>query len=314
METQSSLVRYHCAAGTDSARIALAARCRMKSDTRIMVDSVACLPEAVAEEHGITVIPVRIAVAGTTYCDTFESLSSTQIRSLQESPTIDTTPWPPEHYARCYQSAGASAKNVLHVVASSQFTSTISLARAGAAMAEEWTPGLRVEVIDSATTGIAQGFVARAAAAGAAADAAFGDVRVAAERMRSQVRSLFALDNLRYVARTGRVKGLTAWATSLLRVRPLVGLDQGRERPLGLARSTSIAMERLLLMIEREAGGGSALHIGVVRSGWPDEAEEFRRQATERLGPGECLIAEASPVTQVVAGPGMLDIAYYVDV
>ena len=202
----------------------------MSSDIRILVDSVACLPEEVVTHYRIGVIPVRIGADGRSYCDTSESLSPDTVRMLQQSPTIDTTPWPPQHYSRAYCAAGKSASTLLHVAAFSQFTSTISLARAGAAMAQEANPGLRVEVFDSASTGLAQGFIAKAAATAIGADRETDEVIHAAELTRSRVRTLFALDSLRYVARTGRVGGLAAWATSLLHMVPLVGLAQGKER------------------------------------------------------------------------------------
>jgi DegV family protein with EDD domain len=285
----------------------------MSNHIRIMVDSVACLPEEVVTRYRIGVIPVRIGDNGGSYRDTSESLPPDKVRMLQESQTVDTTPWPPEHYARAYCAAGESANTLLHVAAFSQFTSTISLARAGAAMAQEANPMLRVEVFDSASTGLAQGFIAKAAAAAIHADSDIHEVIHAAELTRSRVRTLFALDSLRYVARTGRVGALTTWTASLLHVVPLVGLVQGKERPLGLVRSRSAAIRRLLEVIEREMTGDSVLHLGVVRSGWREEAEELRRLAAERLDPAECLLVEASPATQVVAGPGMLSVAYYAE-
>jgi DegV family protein with EDD domain len=297
----------------DHAGITQSTRNNMSGDIRVLVDSVACLPEEVVAHCRIGVIRVRLAANGRTYCDTSESLPPAEVRILQETPTIDTTPWPPEHYAGAYCEAGTASSILLHVVAFSQFTSTISLARAGAALAQEATPGLRVEVFDSASTGMAQGLIAKAAAEAACAERDIDEVIRAAALTRSRVRTLFALDSLRYVARTGRVGGLTTWATSMLRVLPLVGLAQGKERPLGLVRSKAAALRRLIEVVERETTDDAVLHIGVVECGWREQAEEFSRLAKERLGAAECLIAEASPATQVVAGPGMLSVAYYAE-
>jgi fatty acid-binding protein DegV len=55
-------------------------------------------------------------------------------------------------------------KKVVHVVGASHLTSTISLAKTGARMAEEAIPGLKVELFDSGTFTTAQGFMALAAA------------------------------------------------------------------------------------------------------------------------------------------------------
>ena len=106
----------------------------------VVTDSVACLPREMASQYGIRVIPVRLTVEGHVYRDVDEELPEELVRRLQRAPSLDTTPWPPEFYARQYMEAASAGTSIIHVVAFSQFTSTISLARAGAAIAQEAVP------------------------------------------------------------------------------------------------------------------------------------------------------------------------------
>ncbi|MBN1151921.1 MAG: DegV family protein [Dehalococcoidia bacterium] len=283
-------------------------------DTRIITDSVACLPATLAEELGIHVIPVRLAADGVAYRDLDKELPDTQIRRLQEASAIDTTPWSPEHYCREYLQAAMGVDHLVHVVAFSSFTSTMSLARAGASMAQERAPGLRIEVVDSGSTLMAQGFVALSAARTALVGGTIDEIVAAAVAVRDVVRTVVSLGTLRYVARTGRVPRLVSWANTLLGVKPVVGLALGKEEPLGLVRSRSQEMRTLVEKVEAMVGDGVSLHLAVMDTGRPDDGEELLQRLREELHPAESFHTGLSPVSQVVSGPGLLGVAFYAGV
>ncbi len=277
----------------------------------VVTDSVACLPQQVIDEYRIHIIPVRVTAGGKTYQDSVEELPPEVVRQLQETPDIDTTPWPPEHYCRHYIELGRESQDIVHVVAFSQFTSTISLARAGADMAQEAVPGLRIELLDSATTTMAQGFIALAAARAAADGGDIEEVVEAADAVKARVSSIFALDTLRYLARTGRVNKLTAWASSVLNVKPIVGLSQGETRPLGLVRSRSQSAARLVKLLDDGAGDAQPLHVAVMDVDRPQEAEQLSSIIRERFQPAELHQVPFTPAMQVIAGSGLLGVAFY---
>ena len=307
-------IRYHrkrALRGAPSPGWSRAPGLRRMTKVGIVTDSVACLPHEMATQHGIRVIPVRLTVEGRVYRDRADELPPPLIRSLQQAPSIDTTPWTPEFYCRAYEEASATATTIIHVVAFSQFTSTISLARAGAAMAQESTPGLRVEVFDSATTTMAQGFIALAAARAAAQGKDVDDVLSEADRVRSRVAAAFTLDSLHYLARTGRAIRLASWANSLLHVIPVIGLSHGQERPIALTRSRPQAMRRLLDLVRAASVPGDPLRVAIMESGQCGHAEELQHLIEEQLHPAECIVIRVSPVTQIVAGPGLLGVAFY---
>lgn len=280
-------------------------------EVAVLTDSVACLPPELAQRYDIGVVPVRVTAAGREYRDTADDLPPATVRQLQLAPALDTTPWPPETYRRAYRDAGATARSVLHVVAFSQFTSTISLARTGAALLQQEMPGLRVEVFDAATTAMSQGFIALAAARASAEGADLTHVLARAAKVRERVSAAFTLDSLRYLARTGRVPRLTAWASSLLHVMPVVGLAQGQERPIALVRSAGQGARRLLDFVRDRSTAGEPLHVAVMASDRSDEGALLLESILARYHPIESLLVTPSPVTQAVAGPGLLGVALY---
>lgn len=277
----------------------------------VVTDSVAALPQKVINEYGIHIIPVRITVRGKVYRDTNEDLPPELIHEFQNMPEVDTTPWPPEFYSNVYRELSQKADNIVHIVCFSQFTSTISLAKVGAEMAQEAIPHLRVEVVDSATVTMAQGFIALAAARAAAAGKDVHGVIDAACSVKSKVSLIFALDSLRYLARTGRINKLAAWAGSFLNVKPLVGLSQGKAHPLALVRSKSQSTKRLIKLMHDSVNSAQPLHAAVMEVERPQEAEELSNRIKEQFQPSELYLVQFTPVMQVVAGSGLLGVAFY---
>jgi len=280
-------------------------------DTRVITDSVACLPATLAEEFGIHVIPVRLAAHGVVYRDLDNELPDTQIRRLQEVDAIDTTPWSPEHYCEEYVGAATDVDSLVHVVAFSSFTSTMSLARAGAAIAQERVPGLRIKLVDSGSTLMGQGFVALAAARAAASGMALEDTVAVALATRDVVRTVVALGSLRYVARTGRVPRLASWASALLNVKPVIGLALGKEEPLGLVRSRSQEMRTLVQKVKTAVEGKPSLHLAVMDTARWNDGEDLLAKLVDELHPAEAFHTGVSPVSQAVSGPGLLGVAFY---
>ncbi len=277
----------------------------------VVTDSVAALPRKLVDEYDIHVIPVRITVGGKVYRDTSEDLPPELIHAFQSIPKLDTTPWPPEFYSQVYKELGQKANNVVHIVCFSQFTSTISLARVGAEMAQEAIPHLKVEVVDSATVTMAQGFIALAAARAAAAGKDVDEVIEAASLVKSKVNLVFALDSLSYLARTGRINKLAAWSGSFLNVKPIVGLSHGKAHPLALVRSKSQSTRRLIKVMHDSVNRAQPLHAAVMEVERPQEAEALSNMIKEQFRPAELYQLQFTPVMQVVAGSGLLGVAFY---
>ena len=277
----------------------------------VAVDSVASLPPELVDKYDIHIIPVRVTVDGRVYQDIDGDLPAELIHRFQKLPQIDTTPWPPEFYFQEYKKLSREADNIVHVVCFSQFTATISLAKAGAMMAQEAIPHLKVEVLDSTTVAMAQGFIALAAARAAAEGKSVSQVIKVADAVKSRVDSIFSFDTLGYLARTGRINKVASWASSLLNVKPVIRLCQGKLYPVALTRSKQKATDKIINRLGEHVDGREALHVAVMEVGHPAEAEELAGIIRERFRAAELYITPFTPVMQAVAGPSGIGIAFY---
>ena len=104
---------------------------------------------------------------------------------------------------------------------------------------------------------------------------------------------------------------MASWASTLLNVKPIVGLAQGKEEPLGLVRSKSQEMRTLVQKVKSRAVDSGSLHIAVMDTARWEDGQELLTRLSSELRPVDCYHTKLSPVSQVVSGPGLLGVAFY---
>lgn len=159
---------------------------------------------------------------------------------------------------------------------------------------------------------MAQGFIVLAAARAAQAGASLAQVVERARALIPKVELIAALDTLEYAVRGGRVAATLAQTVSnVLRIKPLVQVQDGQVSILGQARSHAKAVRRLVDTLVEKAGD-APLHIAVLYSDALEEAERFRDELKARFRCVEAYLTSITPVLGVHSGPGVMALAYYV--
>ena len=279
----------------------------------IVTDSTACIPQELGGTHQIEILPLDLEFADRVYKDGLEITSAAfyeQLRSARRPPTTGAPP--PGVYAEAIVRAAHDADAVLCLTVSRQFSAMYDAAIQGARLVRAQTPALDVRVLDTGAAAMAQGFVALEAAREAQAGAPLDRVVARAEELMPRVQLLVALDTLTYLARSGRVPRLLAWAASPLHIKPIVQFQRGAYRPLAIARTMPRAIDRLVLALQRQQANG-ALHACVHHTNVPVQAKALAERIHASLQPAELLIAEFTQVMGVHTGPGLLGLAWYTE-
>jgi DegV family protein with EDD domain len=280
----------------------------------IVTDSTACVPPTLVSQYRIGVVPLNLIFAGRTFVDGLTEDANEFYRLLRTSRSPPTTAAPsPGTYLQHILEAGERAPSVLCLTISTHFSAMYDSAFQAVALAREERPDLDVRVLDSHNAAMAQGFIAIEAARAAAEGLDMERVIARAEAVMPRVGILAMLDTLTYVARSGRVPRVVAWATSPLQVKPIVEFRQHEVHRLSLTRTRRRAVDRLLRLMEERAGRGGPVHLCVQHSNVPEEALALASRVQELVRPVEMYVAELTQVMGVHTGPGFLGFAYYLE-
>jgi len=271
---------------------------------KIVTDSVADLPPEVARELGITVIPLVLRFGAETYRDGVDLTPDQFYQKLQTSKAFPATSVPPpDAYVTAYDRLAEEADAIVVVTVTSRLSATHEVALQATG---EMKKKCRVEVVDSQTATMAEGFIAMRAAQAAKEGAKLKGIMAVVNKDIPRATFLAAFDTLEYLRRGGRIGRAQALMGSMLKINPLITLKDGLVEPAGRTRSRSKAIDQLYDFV---AGYSHIEELSVGNTACPEEAGAL----CERLGaifPKERIYrSRMTPVIGAHTGPGLLLVA-----
>jgi DegV family protein with EDD domain len=172
--------------------------------------------------------------------------------------------------------------------------------------------GVDVEVVDSGSASMAQGFVAmeasRAAARGEDLDAVAGRARDVAARCRL----VAAIETFEYLRRSGRVNRLMSYAGTMLDIKPVFRMGGGSIEAVARPRTRRRALDRVVEEARRDVGDRPA-HLAAVHADAESDARDLLTRASEGLDIEESLVAGFTPAMGAHTGPGVVGLAWFCD-
>lgn len=275
----------------------------------VVTDSTAYLPPDVRERLDIPVIPLNVLWGEEVLKDGVDIDPPTFYRRLQSAKVMPTTSQPSagefvDFFKRVAEEKGTDT--IVGVYISSLLSGTVASAEAAKAL----LPDLRIEVVDSRSTSMGQGFQAMAAAEAALAGASVEEVVDAARKVREKLHILFMVDTLEFLHRGGRIGGGKRFLGTALQIKPLLSLD-GQIDAVESVRTKKKALARMLEIMEERVGGAPVVRAAVVHANALEECLALKEEVVARLKPEEIYVAEVSPVIGTHTGPGTLGVCVY---
>ncbi|NJP89870.1 DegV family protein [Nonomuraea sp. FMUSA5-5] len=208
----------------------------------------------------------------------------------------------PARFASCYADlAAAGATAIVSIHLSAELSGTVESALTAAR-----TAPVPVEVIDSRSIAMGLGYPVLAAAHAAAAGASQEEVAAAARRSMRDTRTLFYVDTLDYLRRSGRIGTAASLFGSALMIKPLLHLTDGHIALLEKVRTSSRAIARLEDLAVQTAGE-RIVDVAVQHLAASSRAEALAERLHKRIpGLRGLRVVEVGAVIGVHVGPGML--------
>ncbi len=272
---------------------------------RVVTDSACDLPDDMAAQLGIVVVPLSIRFGDQEFTDRKDLSPSEFWAKCKESKVLPETAAPsPGAFQQVYESAKADGCDGVIVVTLSSLLSATNQAAtlAGTSVASE----IPVRVIDTKAVSLAQGLIAIELATSAATGATLDDLAALAEDLASRVGVIGTLDTLEHLIKGGRVGGAKALLGSVLSIKPLLELrdgvvaEAGRQRTRAKALATCVTIAEAAAPLRRVAlVHGSAADVGVVEAALENIKTEF-----------PLVVAEMGSVVGTHGGPGIVAICW----
>lgn len=275
----------------------------------IITDTTAGLSDQVAQRYDIPIIPQVIIFGSDSYLEGQEIDHVTFMRRLQASKELPkTSAPPPELFVEAFERLVPQDEPILCIHPSSELSGTVRSATVAAAD----FPDAHIRVIDTRLIGSPVATMVTLAAQWA--EAGF-DAESIEERIRDMIprsRIYFLVDTLEYLAKNGRIGGAAALLGSVLRVKPILTLRDGRADQFEKTRTRKRAVARLKdLVLEQIPGDGSG-HLSIMHAAVPEQAQALADDLCDALDLSPVPILDVPPAIVTHAGPGVLAVAFFV--
>lgn len=268
---------------------------------KIVTDSLSDITSNIAQELGITVVPLTVLFGHESFVDRITITTDEFYRRLIQGTVWPTTTQPtPAAFADVYDRLAGETNEILVITLSKKLSGTYE----SALNAKNLVRGkARIEVIDSQTVAMGLGLIviaiAKAAQAGAKLDKLTDLLRSATPR--SHVIMYF--DTLKYLAKGGRIGKAQGLVGSLLSVKPILTIKDGEVAPLTRMRSQGAGMEYLYNFV---TGFPNIEELAVEHSTTPDEADKLVERLSSVFPKERIYRSTVSPVLGTYAGPNAL--------
>jgi DegV family protein with EDD domain len=274
---------------------------------KIITDSTNDLSAELLQEYDIDVVPLHVDFGEETYRDGVDLIPARLFQLVEEKKLLPKTAAPtPYAYAECFREYFDQEQDIIVITISAQMSSSYQ----NAALAASEFPQGRIWVIDSQNLSTGIGALVITAAE-------YARQGLQAEEISAKIRSLvakvhvsFVIDTLEYLYKGGRCNVLQNLMGSVLKIRPTIGVENGKMLVVDKVRGEKKkALDKLIENARRDSV--ESKRIFITHSLGSEEEAVYLKGALQDIYPDkEILITNAGCVISSHCGQKTIGVIY----
>lgn len=274
----------------------------------IIVDSTCDLPKEVVEEKGIVIVPLTVNFPDATYYDGVDITTDKLYELVAEKNTLPKTAAITlgEIY-NVFEKYINLGYDIIYTGISSHMSKSYENA---VMMSKEFEEG-RIEVVDSGNLSTGIGLLVLKACKWRDEGK---NVHEIADLMRETVpyvRSQFIVDTMEYLHKGGRCSGIAKLFGTILKIKPLIGVREGKMSVIGKPRGKNeVCFEKMLELLEEDKNNIELDAVFITHSEADDYCEYLVKRVKEIVPDANLLTSRAGCVISTHCGQGTIGVLY----
>ncbi|MBD3307979.1 DegV family EDD domain-containing protein [candidate division KSB3 bacterium] len=283
---------------------------------KIVTDTTCDLPQDILQQYDIRLVPTVITIGSNVYKDTFELPVEEFYELLRTSPERPVS-GPPgrKDFSDTYTTLMKETDAVISIHVSASFSSTFqsatNMAKFSMNTAKKQGKAFDITVLDSKATCIGLGIIVIEAAKLAQQGKSKDEIVAAVTPIIENMKSLFMVDDVSYLEKSGRIGKAGAVIGNFLKVKPIFSIEGGETSVKGRPMGSGGAFDKMIDLMGEAIPFGTDIKLGMAHAMSPEKLETVKPKILENYNCVEVYETLIGTSVGATMGPGSFGYVYY---
>lgn len=275
----------------------------------IVTDSTSDIPDELIKEYGINVVPLYIHADGMEYKDKKDITNKEIYEMLYRDVSVKTSAPTPKEFLKIYKDIIENEKinTIFSIHIGSKLSTTIDSAR----IAKRDFPQTDIEIIDSKTVTGSLGLIVLEAARLVKKGSDKQNIKEAIKMLIEKNFFMATVENLEFILRSGRVSGLKRLLSMVLKIKPVIIIEDGKIKVSKITRTRRSSVDALINSFKEKYSNKGKVRAAIFYGNDLDSAQYINQQLRDdnTLDIDEIIFTEITPVMGTHAGPSAIGLS-----
>jgi DegV family protein with EDD domain len=273
---------------------------------QIITDTGSDLPKQLLDEYNISMLPLVVQVNNEEYLDRSNIEPKQLYTHMKDGAVPKTAQVPPVLIKETLSSFAKNGTPAIYITLSSGLSGTYQTAVLMKNEVLEEYPDAQIEVFDSQAASLGYGLMVYEAAKDAKEGKSLNEIIHTLEHFRNHLELIFTVDDLEYLLRGGRVSKTAAVMGTLLKIKPVLHMQEGKLFPLEKLRGKKKVLGRMVELMKERGGSLQDITIGISHADDTEAAQALKELIIEETGNKNILITMIGCAIGAHTGPGTI--------
>lgn len=275
--------------------------------TKLITDSLSDIPKTLAAEYNISVMPLTIRFGTEEYRDGIDLSPEQFYKKLEEYDEIpQTSQVTPIQFKKAIEEAFEEGYDNIIIINGS---GGVSGTHQSAVIAKEEVAKENIYVFDSRALAYGCGMIVVEAAKMALDSKPLDEILQKIQQMINGAQQIFSVDTLKYLHKNGRLSTGKMALGTLLNVKPILAIIEGKVEPIDKVRGNK-KLNKGLIEICKEKGLKKGVKIGLGHASNPETLSKLKELIEKEINPSEIVITDVGCTIGTHTGAGVLAIYF----
>ncbi len=278
---------------------------------KIIIDSTADLPKTFIEKYDIRIMPLHVIINDKEYRDRVDIQIDEVYHYMRQGIVPKTSQTPILEMYEIFDRCLKEGHDFIYLAFSSALSGTYTVATAVAEELKKKYPERTMLVIDSKSGAMGIGLIALQAAKMAEQGYPLEKITEQIRFLIDHVEHVFVISDLDWLTKGGRIHKVVGKAGSIIDVRPLIDVEDGRLTVIGAVRGRKKMIHTIANIVEERIKAFPQQLIGICHADDPEAAEDIKKLLQERLHTDNFLTETIGCVLGVHLGIGGVGVLFF---